>query len=172
MAKSPQEEYQEELLNQEESPSVKAAVEQLQQDYQADVELQKANLQYYAKHSQAMDDHVQQEKDSELEAGEFDTFKPGKVTEVEEEPEEQTQPEAQASDNSDSEPEPEGAGASMSPKPAPKQKRSKLFVLRKGTFVPSSSVHLIDGEDLFRLRPRKFGVSEKFIKHGKQKKES
>ena len=87
----------------------------------------------------------------------------------------------QASDNgSQSEPEPEGRGVSASQeseaaaghpssKPKSNTKASKLFVKRDGTFIRSSEVDLMPNEDLYRLRPRKFGQAAKYIKHTQAK---
>jgi hypothetical protein len=45
----------------------------------------------------------------------------------------------------------------------------RSFVRRNGRFVLASSVEVIEGETLYRHRPRSFGVSEKFIAFGKAK---
>ncbi|MGA7901592.1 MAG: hypothetical protein WBL40_05555 [Terrimicrobiaceae bacterium] len=47
-----------------------------------------------------------------------------------------------------------------------KPKKGKLWVKRDGRYVLTSTVNLIPGENLNRKRPRSFGISEKYIKHG------
>lgn len=105
---------------------VAQAVEQAREDYSADVQRQAAQARYTAEQSDAVEDHVRQQQDANVDSGEFDQY--------------------------DSPPR----------KPVSK----KLFVKRKGQFVPAASVDdLIPGEVLFRHRKRAMGVAEKWIKH-------
>ena len=54
----------------------------------------------------------------------------------------------------------------MDEPPKPKSKVGRrLFVERKGRFVPASTVKLIKGETLYWHRRRELGVSERYIKH-------
>ena len=151
-----QEEYEQELLSQAESPSVRAAVEQLQQDHEADVEVQKRNLEYRAKLEKAADDLSREQEAERL--AELEGLEPTKATVYGEDGE-------FAVGNSDSQPEPEGPRASVSPKPKAKAKPSKLYARRDGKFVLASTVNLIDGEALYRLRPRTFGKAQRYILH-------
>ena len=57
------------------------------------------------------------------------------------------------------------------PKPKPPPSR-KLFVKRKGKYVPVATAYLVPGEKLFRFRKRSFGVPAKYIMHSIVKEET
>lgn len=107
--------------------TVVSALEQAQDEYQADVQRQIGNARYVAESADEVEDAVRAKQDANVDdSGECD---------VEE------------------------------PKPKPQIGR-KLFVKRKGQFVPAAAaVDLVRGESLFRFRPRSMGVSAKYIKH-------
>ena len=144
---------------QAEEERLKPILEHMHETYKADVSLQKTKLEINAQRSDEMFDSIAQEHEEHLEHLKAEGFY-ATGDEVEEEGTNVTSVEA--------EPEPEtpkvAASSNGSAKPG---KKSKLYCRRKGRFIPTSQVDdLRAGEDLYRLRPRKFGQAQKWIRHG------
>jgi hypothetical protein len=134
------------LAEAEVSETVAAAVEQSREDYRADVERQKLQASVKAKRQEAAEEFVREEQDAAVASGEYDQW--------------------DADARRDAPPRP----PAVRTKPKAKGKRS--FVRRNGGFVLASNAEVIEGEPLYRHRPKSFGFSEKYIVFAKVRKES
>jgi hypothetical protein len=142
-----EEEIVDELADAEVSEQVAAAIEGARQDYDVDIQRQKAEAQVKANRQEEAEDFVREEQDARVESGEWDQ------SETRRDP-----------------PERPARAASANSKLKVKGKRS--FVRRKGRFVLANNVEVIEGEPLYRRRPKSFGVAERFIVFGKVRKET
>jgi hypothetical protein len=137
-----QDELEEEIANAPISEAVAKAGEIGQEDYNVDLERQKAELEAGARHKDAVD---------AVDAA------------VEEYPND----DAISPTIDGCAPEPDDADDEEIAKPpvakTSKAKSGKSFVRRDGRYVLASSVELIENEKLFRHRKRQFGVPEKWI---------
>ena len=110
---------------------------------------QKAQASLRAQHQEEIDDGLQAEKDVDLENGEFDQWNAEALRE------ETSVSSAQASPRS-------GLSASTRLKA-----KTNAYVCRSGRFILAKKVSkLIEGEQIYRLRRRKFGQAERFVPWG------
>jgi hypothetical protein len=144
-----QEAIEDQLADGEVSPTVAAAMEEAREDYYADVERQKLQSKVKAEQVEAAQETIRQGQDERVANGEFDQWNAEALRTKQK---------------------PAARGASVGSKRQVKGQRS--FVRRNGQFVLASSVEVIEGEPLYRRRPKSFGVSERYIAFGKVRKES
>ena len=134
---------------QREDQRLKESLQDAQERHQAETERRKKELGVNAQRGDELHQDIVREKEKRLtEEGFYNVASTG-----------------DENGDSDSASEPEGARASVSPKPKAKAKPSKLYARRDGKFVLASTVNLIDGEALYRLRPRTFGKAQRYILH-------
>ena len=130
-----------------------SAIEEAQANHRADVERQKAQARVKARQQEEADEALRQEQNASVESGEFDQW------------------DAQGRREEAVDSEEPAPRASASSKLKVKGKRS--FVRRGRRFVLAKTVEdLIEGEVLYRHRPKSFGVAEKYIAFGKVRKET
>jgi hypothetical protein len=140
------------LAEAEDSAEVADAIEEARDDYRADLEGAKLQAKVNAERVEAAADTLRQEQDERVESGEFDQWNADTLRQA---------------------PASAKAAAAASASSGLKIKGKRSFVLRGKRFVLASSRQdLIDGEILYRHRPKTFGVAEKFIAFGKVRKES
>jgi hypothetical protein len=140
------------LAEGEVSPEVAAAVEEAREQIRAEVEKEKLQASIRTRRQEEAGDFVREEQDEQVASGEFDQW--------------------DAASRRDP-----PARPAAGPRVSAKSKRSKVkgqrsYVKRNGSFVSASDVEVIAGESLYRFRPKSFGVSERYIRFGKVKKES
>jgi hypothetical protein len=136
------------------SETLASAIEQAREDHRANVQRQKVEAQAKVRRQDEAAEFARQEQNEDLESGEFDQFesRPAELT--------RTQPATESLERE------AARGASANRKLKVKGKRS--FVRRGKRFLPASSLEdLIEGEVLYRHRPKSFGIAEKYIAFGK-----
>jgi hypothetical protein len=134
-----------ELAEAEVSPTMAAAIEEAREDYRGDLEGAKLQAKVKAERAEAAADILREEQDAAVEDGQYDQWN------------------AEALREAPASPQPAPPRGSVKSKPTTKP---KSYVRRAGKFVPAVSVELVAGGNLYRLRKRKFGQSEKFIRYG------
>jgi hypothetical protein len=148
-----QEELEDEIANAPISEATAKALEIAQEDYAADVEREKVNLESFARKQDAADAAAQEYLDEQTQQAKGEFVSPA-VDEFAPEPEEIEPIDSGADDEEIAKP-PPVAKASKA------KSKSRSFVKRNGQYVLASTVELIDGEKLFRHRKREFGIPEK-----------
>jgi hypothetical protein len=163
-----QQEQLEEELDQEraaEEERLGPILESARASHQAAVNLQKKQMEINAQRADEFHESIIEEQEQRLrEEGFFDGVEAatGEDQEEADPANRQTAPEEEP-------PSKKGGGVSASQESGAgraKPKKSRLYCLRDGKYVLTSTVKLTPGENLYRKRPRSFGVSEKYIKHG------